>query len=137
MCGPRISGGSFSVVIPPQAMDHPIWRIVDDPERNRQVLAAMPTFYGTNLIDRLKPAATALGLSQGPLSGSGPGTVFSCQTFGRGRTFAMSTDTTVDWGRDFEQHLGRRRQPLFPQILAERRAMARREQRGQPAAPAG
>ena len=55
--------GSFRVVIPPQAVDHPIWRIVDDPERNREVLARMPMFHGTNLIDRLKPAATALGLS--------------------------------------------------------------------------
>ncbi len=66
----------------------------------------MPPFYGTNFIDRLKPAATVLGLSQGPLGGSGVATIFSCQTFGRGRTFAMSTDTTVDWGRDFENHWG-------------------------------
>jgi uncharacterized membrane protein len=98
--------GAFRVVIPANAMDHPIWRIVDDPARNRQVLAAMPVFYGTNLIDRLKPAATALGLSQGPLSASGVGTIFSCQTFGRGRSFAMSADTTIDWGRDFEKIWG-------------------------------
>ena len=32
--------------------------------------------------------------------------MFSSQTFGRGRTFAMSTDTTVDWGRDFEHNWG-------------------------------
>ena len=94
--------GTLRVVIPPQAMDHPIWRIVDNPERNREVLAALPTFYGTNLTDRLKPAATALGLSAGPVMGSRVVTVFSCQTFGRGRTFAMSSDSTVDWGRDFE-----------------------------------
>ena len=98
--------GPFKVVIPPQVMDHPIWKIVDDPERNRQVLAALPNFYGTNLTDRLKPAATALGLSQGPLGASPVVTVFSCQTFGRGRTFAMASDTTVDWGRDFENHWG-------------------------------
>src|SRR5262249_29412821 len=98
--------GPLKVVIPPQAMDHAIWKIVDDPERNRQVLAALPIFYGTNLTDRLKPAATALGLSQGPLSGAKVVTVFSCQTFGRGRTFAMASDTTVDWGRDFERNWG-------------------------------
>ncbi len=98
--------GTFRVVIPPQAIDHPIWKIVDDPARNRQVLAALPLFYGTNLTDRLKPAATPLGLSQGPLSGTRVATVFSCQTFGRGRTFAMSSDTTVDWGRDFEHTWG-------------------------------
>jgi uncharacterized membrane protein len=98
--------GPFRVVIPPQALDHPIWKIVDDPERNRQALAALPPFYGTKLTDRLKPAATALGLSHIPLGASGVVTVFSCQTFGRGRTFAMASDTTVDWGRDFENHWG-------------------------------
>ena len=98
--------GTLQVVVPPQAMDHPIWRIVDDPVRNRQVLSTMPLFYGTNLTDRLKPAATALGFSRGPLAGSRVATVFSCQTFGRGRTFAMSSDTTVDWGRDFEHNWG-------------------------------
>jgi uncharacterized membrane protein len=98
--------GSFRVAIPPQAAEHPIWRILDDPERNRQVLRRMPMFYGTNLTDRLKPAATALGLSNGPLPGSGVVTVFSCQTFGRGRTFAMATDSTVAWGTDFEKNWG-------------------------------
>ncbi len=98
--------GSFQVAIPPQAAEHPIWRIVDDPDRNRQVLGRMPMFYGTNLIDRLKPAATALGLSNGPLPGSGVVTVFSCQNFGRGRTFAMATDSTIAWGTDFEKNWG-------------------------------
>ena len=54
---------AFKVSIPPSVIEHPIWRIVDDPERNREVLARMPMFTGTNLIYRLKPAATVLGLS--------------------------------------------------------------------------
>ena len=66
----------------------------------------MPMFDGTNLIDRLKPAATALGFPSAPLPGSGVVTVFSCQTFGRGRTFAMATDSTVAWGTDFEKTWG-------------------------------
>ena len=102
----RYHDGSFKVAIPPQAAAHPIWRIVDDPDLNRQVLRQMPTFYGTNLTDRLKPAATALGLSDGALPGSGVVTVFSCQNFGRGRTFAMATDSTVAWGADFEKNWG-------------------------------
>ena len=52
------------------AQHHPIWRIVDDPERNREVLARMPAFTGTNLIDRLKPAATLLGQSDRLLEGA-------------------------------------------------------------------
>ena len=54
--------------IPPQSIDHPIWRIVDDPERNREVLERMPMFDGSNLTDRLKPAATVLGLSDRSLN---------------------------------------------------------------------
>ena len=98
--------GSFRVVVPPKTAEHPIWRIVDEPARNRTVLARMPTFYGTNLIDRLKPAATALGFSESALPGSGVVTVFSCQNFGRGRTFAMATDSTIAWGTDFEKNWG-------------------------------
>ncbi len=98
--------GSFRVVIPPQATEHPIWRIVDDPIRNRDALARMPMFGGTNLTERLKPAATALGLSEAALPGSGVVTVFSCQSFGRGRTFAMATDSTISWGADFERSWG-------------------------------
>jgi len=98
--------GPFRVVIPPQAAEHPIWKIVDDPERNRDVLRRLPVFYGTNLTDRLKPAATALGMSDRALPGSRVVTVFSAQTFAKGRSFAMATDTTVDWGRDFEKIWG-------------------------------
>jgi uncharacterized membrane protein len=98
--------GAFRVLVPPAVDDHPIWRIVDNPARNREVLDRMPPFYGTNLTSRLKPAATALGLSDQPLAGSGVVTVFSCQSFGRGRTFAMATDTTIAWGTDFEKSWG-------------------------------
>ncbi len=99
--------GQFRAVIPPSAERHPIWRIVDDPVRNREALDRMPNFGGTNLIDRLKPAATALGFSDGPLPGAAGATIlFSCQSFGRGRTFAMATDTTYAWGTAFEHSWG-------------------------------
>jgi uncharacterized membrane protein len=98
--------GDFQAIVPAEASEHPIWRIVDDPIRNRHVLARMPMFHGTNLTNRLKPAATTLGLSNGALASSGVVTVFSCQSFGRGRTFAMATDSTVGWGADFEKSWG-------------------------------
>ena len=56
-----LGSASLKVVVPPEAENHPIWRIVDDPERNRQILEQMPLFFGTNLTDRLKPAALSLG----------------------------------------------------------------------------
>ena len=121
--------GDFRVVVPPESAAHPIWRIDDDPARNRAILDRMPLFHGTNLTDRLKPAATLLGGSDQPLAGMGSGgaihrqparrgarpvrpteptgpPIFSCQPFGRGRSFAMSTDSTVAWGADFERSWG-------------------------------
>ena len=101
-----IASAWLRVVVPRAVENHPIWHIVDDPARNREVLAKMPMFSGTNLTDRLKPAATALGVSEQPVAGHAKMPVFSSQPFGKGRTFAMSTDTTVDWGRQFEMTWG-------------------------------
>jgi len=42
----------FRVRVPPEAERHPIWRIVDDPVQNRDILDRMPAFSGTNLIQR-------------------------------------------------------------------------------------
>jgi uncharacterized membrane protein len=99
-------GVSFRVKVPREVERHPIWRIVDDPGKNRQILDRMPAFTGTNLVERLKPAAIGLGYSDGPLPRVGVMPVFSAQPFGKGRTFAMSTDTTVDWGVYFERDWG-------------------------------
>jgi uncharacterized membrane protein len=96
----------YRVTVPPEAQGHPIWHFDDDPARNRAILEKMPNLYGCNLVDRLKPAATVLGLSDRPLLSVGRAPIFSCQTFGRGRTFAMLTDTTPDWGVDFESRWG-------------------------------
>jgi uncharacterized membrane protein len=97
---------SFQVSVPTEAESHPIWKLLDDPLRNRAALAAMPRFGGTNLISRVKPAATLLGNTRSPLSRVGIMPVFACETFGRGRTFAMSTDSTAGWGRLFESQWG-------------------------------
>lgn len=96
----------FRVTVPKAAEDHPIWRIVDDPAKNRQILARMPHFTGCNLVERLKPAALALGYSDRPLPRVGIMPVFSCETYGKGRTFAMAPDTTEDWGWHFERNWG-------------------------------
>ena len=61
------AGRLFRVVVPPESQGHPIWHFADDPARNRAILQKMPVFYGCNLVDRLKPAATILGQSDRPL----------------------------------------------------------------------
>ena len=100
------TGRLFRVVVPPEVQGHPIWHFADDAARNRAILSKMPVFYGCNLVERLKPAAMVLGLSDRPLLSVGKAPIFSCEPFGQGRTFAMLTDTTPDWGRDFESSWG-------------------------------
>jgi uncharacterized membrane protein len=99
-------GKIFRVVVPAEAQSHAIWHFADDANRNRAILDKMPIFYGCNLVERLKPGATVLGNSDRPLLNVGKAPIFSCQNFGRGRTFAMLTDTTPDWGVDFEKSWG-------------------------------
>jgi uncharacterized membrane protein len=99
-------GLQFKITVPQAAEDHPIWRIVDDPAKNKQVLGRMPILTGSNLVERLKPAAMALGYSDRPLPRVGVMPVFACETYGKGRTFAMTTDTTADWGMYFERDWG-------------------------------
>jgi uncharacterized membrane protein len=96
----------FKITIPKAAEDHPVWRIVDDPAKNKQILARMPIFTGSNLVERLKPGAMALGYSDRALPRVGVMPVFACESYGKGRTFAMTTDTTQDWGTFFERDWG-------------------------------
>jgi uncharacterized membrane protein len=97
---------NFNVKVPEEAMTHPIWRIVEDPAENRTVLAKMPMFLGTNYMQRLKPAATALGFSATEIPQAGIMPIFAAQPYGKGRTFAFAPDTTADWGRLFESQWG-------------------------------
>jgi len=99
-------GLQFKINVPKTAQDHPIWRLVEDPEKNKQALARMPFFTGSNLVERLKPGALALGFSDRPLPRVGVMPVFACETYGKGRTFGMTTDTTADWGTFFERDWG-------------------------------
>jgi uncharacterized membrane protein len=97
---------TFHNSVPASAERHPIWRIAEDPRQNMAILNRMPQFFGTNLIDRVKPGATVLGVSDRRLPVTGIMPIFACQSFGKGRTFAMMTDTTSEWGRDFESEWG-------------------------------
>jgi uncharacterized membrane protein len=96
----------FKVRIPDEAAGHAIWRIVEDAQQNRRVLDAMPSFLGTNYMERLKPAATVLGVSAQPIPEVGIMPIFASQPYGRGRTFAFAPDSTADWGRYFESQWG-------------------------------
>jgi len=146
----------IKVKVPRGVEGHAIWKIADDSVRNRAVLDRMPVFTGSNFTDRLKPAATALGVADvslnraflrdpatngfRPLPGSPSHhiemPIFSCQAFGKGRTFAMSSDSTNDWGHEFERSWGENDNRYFRKFwrnvvrwLAENSANANRRLR--------
>ena len=104
--GRGVVNQTFQVSVPAKIRNHPIWRFTDDRRRNNQIIDAMPPFHGTNIGKRLKPAATLLGESQGRVSMAGKTPVFACQSYGRGRSFAMLPDSTVSWGSSFERNWG-------------------------------
>jgi uncharacterized membrane protein len=110
MKGGRIGQGfvnqTFRVNVPAAVRTHPIWRISEDPAENDRIIDALPPFHGTNIAERVKPAATLLGVSASRLTVVGTSPVFACQSYGRGRTFAMLPDTTEAWGHDFERYWG-------------------------------
>ncbi|MFO0871533.1 MAG: glutamine amidotransferase [Pirellulales bacterium] len=97
---------NFQVRVPVEVEQHPVWRIVEDPAENRRILDRMPPFLGTNYMQRLKPAATALAYSKQEIPGAGIMPIFAAQAYGRGRTFAFAPDSTADWGRYFESQWG-------------------------------
>lgn len=97
---------SFRPLVPAEVETHPIWKIVDDPNENRRILDSIPLIYGSNRTDRLKPAAITLAVADPPIPEVGAMPIITAHRYGKGRTFAFSPDSTVDWGRDFERNWG-------------------------------
>src|SRR5262249_7028884 len=127
----------FKITIPKAAEDHPIWKIVDDPAKNKQVLARMPIFTGSNLVERLKPAAMALGYSDRALPRVGVQPVFACESYAQGPTFGAAPRARPVWGRSLGRRRGREGgHPLLPQIVPHRRLLVGGDRRrGYPPAP--
>jgi len=66
---------------------HPIWSIVSDPSRNRDLLERVPTLRGLNGSLRAKPGAEVLASGGPPAGGNGP--LLICGSYGRGRSLAI------------------------------------------------
>ncbi len=97
--------GNLKIDIPRAAEgQHPIWYIVDDPSAEPADPGPDARVLRVELTDR--PAATLLGATSTPQNGIRNMPVFACQAFGKGRTFSMSTDTTVAWGTAVESTWG-------------------------------
>ncbi len=89
------TGQSFSPFWTDEGKRHPILaNLPRQGESLDEILNAHPQFFGTNFINRSKPAAVTLMRMN---DGDGQ-PIVTVQPFGKGRTMAFASDVTTGWG---------------------------------------
>jgi uncharacterized membrane protein len=110
------SWGQTRAAFPPGAFQHPLMAIGNSPEETVEIWTkTFPSFYGYNKVDRAKPGAVVLLTDSAQRNRYGPRILIAAQEVGKGRSMAFTSDTTRDWGRDFETIWGekiRENEPL-------------------------
>lgn len=103
------------IAIPPGAWGHPLLALGSSPEETRAIWTTkFPMLYGYNQVDRLKPGAVALVVDAEARNRYGPRIIIAAQEVGKGRSMAYTSDTTREWGRDFETIWGEKTRPELP-----------------------
>jgi len=102
----QLPGAGFHWEVTAAGWRHPLMRVEADPAKNRAAWAACPEFYGYNRVQRAKPAATVLAVHADDENLYGKQVVLAVQPYGRGRSMALTTDTTAGWGLRFEEEWG-------------------------------
>jgi uncharacterized membrane protein len=106
---------TFVPRVPDDAWTHPIMRLSGDPEENRAIWnTKFPNLQGYNKCDRAKPGATVLLEHPTTRTAYGPTVILATQEVGKGRTMALTTDTTYLWGEWFETLWGEKIDPNQP-----------------------
>lgn len=102
-----VENEEFRIDVTDEGLRHPIMQIDRDLKRNRAIWKMCPPFFGHNRVQRAKPAATVLALHPEERNLYGKTVILAVQQYGRGRSMAMTTDTTAGWGTAFEEEFGR------------------------------
>jgi uncharacterized membrane protein len=99
-------GASTTVHPVTEGAIHTIWHISSDESQNRSMLKTLPNFLGSNRVGRAKPVAEVLArtTSQGADGELMPAVVV--QSYGRGRTMAITPAITRRWAGEFTQSWG-------------------------------
>lgn len=120
------AGARVAVAPAPSSLDHPLWRIVDNAARNREVVRSLPAFSGANRLAGAKPdLTTVLATTERQATSGGlfsrlfgtragatePGARETAPAivvgrFGNGRTLAMATPITVPGATEFVNEWG-------------------------------
>lgn len=102
----------FHTQIARGALTHPIMNFGTTPEETLKIWTSkFPMLYGFNRVDRAKPGATVLALNPVYSTPFGPGILLAVQEIGKGRSLAFTSDTTRNWGKDFETLWGEPKRP--------------------------
>jgi uncharacterized membrane protein len=90
---------SFKPKLTPAGRSHPVTSLSLDPKTNETRWSALPALEGINRVTRLKPGATALLTHPTARTDTGePAPVLAVTDAGKGRTLALTTDTSWHWG---------------------------------------
>jgi hypothetical protein len=82
---------------------------------NREIWTTkFPRLQGYNRVDRAKPGASVLLEHPYDRTSFGPAVILAAQEVGRGRSMALTTDTTYLWGEWFETIWGEKINPILP-----------------------
>jgi uncharacterized membrane protein len=76
---------------------HPLWSIVIDPIRNREILAALPPFSGATRLGTAKSAATVIGVVASEATNGRAAPLLVVGLYGKGRTMALATSIFDHW----------------------------------------
>jgi uncharacterized membrane protein len=119
-----LTSDTFHPNVLDSAWTHPIMRISSDPEENRAIWTTkFPQLQGYNRVSRAKPGASVLLEHPTDRTPFGPAIILATQEVGKGRTMALTTDTTYLWGEWFETIWGEKIDPNLP--LTERNCDSR------------
>jgi uncharacterized membrane protein len=101
--------------VPDTAWTHPLMRLGATETENREIWTTkFPQLEGYNRVDRAKPGATVLLEHPSDRTSYRPAIILAAQEVGRGRTMALTTDTTYLWGEWFETIWGEKINPNLP-----------------------
>ena len=86
---------------------HPLMQVGATADETREAWTrGFPGFAGLNYVERAKPGAYVLARTSQQVYGREKLVLFAVQQIGKGRTMAFTSDTTRDWGTQFETRWG-------------------------------
>jgi uncharacterized membrane protein len=99
--GPRealVSEAPFQLQLTDAGQRHPITQLTFDPGANVERWSKLPALEGANLVLGPRPGATVLATHPNLKAGGQPMPVIAIQEVGKGRSMAVTTDSTWSWG---------------------------------------